>query len=104
MEGAPRGVARGHKNESLEKLRRRTAAHILVQLAAAGTKGPVSIETIRRNTKRMSREMCEAVLELDGEGIKGGAALQKPEDVEDFFDGEAPDEKPEINPLWYHPG
>ena len=103
VEGAPRGVARGHKQESLEKLRRRTAAHIALQLAAAGTKGPISIETIRKNTRRMSADMCRAVLELDGAGIKAGAALQKPEDVKDFFDGEAPDERPEINPLWYHP-
>lgn len=103
-EGAPRGLARGHKQESLERLRRRTAAHILVQLERVGTKAPISIETIRENTRRMNENMCRQVLEMDGAAIKAGASFRRQEDWETLFDGEAPEDESERNPLWYHSG
>lgn len=112
-EGAPRAVARGHRHESLERLRRRVRAHMRVNLAAAGTKAPVGLTQIDKSVAGMSEPMLRAVLKLDGTALKAGAGLGSKtqdggwevsqSDWDDFWDGEPPDdEPPEDNPLWYH--
>lgn len=101
--GAKREAARGHKEESLERLRRRTRRHMLLQLAAAGTRQPVSEKTIRKHVDGMSRDMMRWVLLLDGNGIKVAAAARTAEDWGSFFDDEAPDDFDRTdNPFWYH--
>lgn len=100
--GDKRSVARGHKAEGLEKLRRRVRAHILLQLAYSGTKRVVHEERIKKNVEGMSPDMLRAVLKLDGAGIKAGAHARTADEWDDFWEGEPPDDLDEAsNPLWY---
>lgn len=101
--GAKREAARGHKEENLERLRRRTRRHILLQLAAAGTRAPVSEKLIQKNVHGMSRDMMHGVLRLDGIGMKALASVRTAEDWDAFWDEEPPDDfDKDDNPLWYH--
>lgn len=102
MEGAPRAVARGHPQESLERLRRRTRAHMLVQLAMVATKRPVHPDRIKGNVESMSPEMMRAILQLSGPAMQQGAAANSEDTWLLFWDGEPPDDFNEkSNPLWY---
>lgn len=101
-EGAPRAVARGHKNESEEKLRRRVKAHMLVQLAMVATKRPVNADRIDAAAKRMSPDMMRAILKLYGPAMQAGAAANSEDTWLIFWDGEPPDDfDDKFNPFWY---
>jgi hypothetical protein len=120
--GKTKQEARGHKDESTEKrrrrqrikqeygisperlsrLRREAREHVTAGLSEApGRKRPVNPETIRKSVAHIGTEGLELLLDFGPAELLAMAHMSYEQLIEEYPDLENDDER---NPAWYNPG